>query len=78
MDARIILNTPMHGGCGAARSVAYGNLYLSGWALWSLPLLWLGSRRSSWANRVARTATVIAMGWWLYMRYPMYGPRLFL
>jgi hypothetical protein len=78
MDARVVLNTPVYGGCGAARSVAYGNLYLSGLSLWSLPLFWLGSYRSWWASRVARTATVIALVWWLYMRYPMYGARLFL
>jgi hypothetical protein len=77
MDARVVLNTPVYGGCGAARSVAYGNLYLSGLGLWSLPIFWLASRRSWWASRVARTASVIALLWWFYMRFPMYGPRLF-
>lgn len=78
MDARVVLNTPTHGGCGAARSVAYGKLYLSGLWLWSLPVFWLGARRSWWARRLVRTAAVIALIWWLYMRYPMYGSRLFL
>ena len=77
-DARVVLNAPVYGGCGAARSVAYGNVYLTGWALWLLPLLWLGSRRSIRGTRLAGTAAVVAGAWWLYMRFPMYGPRLFL
>lgn len=78
LDARVILSTPVFGGCGAARSFAYAKLHMSGMALWSLPVLWLVSLRSAWASRVARTATLIAVVWWLYMRYPMHGPRFLL
>jgi hypothetical protein len=78
MDARVVLSTPVYGGCGAARGAAYEDLYLSGLSLWLLPIFWLAARRSWWASRVARTAAVVALVWWLYMRFPMHGPRLFL
>jgi hypothetical protein len=78
LDARVVLSTPQYGGCGADRSHARANLFFAGLGLCSLPLFWLGARRSLWASRVARTSAIIALLWWAYMSYPGNGPRLFM
>jgi hypothetical protein len=77
-QARIVLSAPVFGGCGAPRSAAYNELTLSGAALFALPLLWACSAPGRWSCRLARTASVVALLWWLYMRFPQHGPRLFL
>ena len=76
-DARLILSTPVWGGCGMDREFAYIKREWSRLALFAIPLLWCGARRSPWAVRVARTSFVVAVLWWLYC-YPTHGHRAWL
>jgi hypothetical protein len=70
--ARVTLATSVDGG----RAQAWAALHYSAYALMAMALLWIGARRSFWANRRARTSFVIALIWWLYVNYKVHGGRI--
>ena len=71
--ARVVLATPVFGGCGTPRLGARGELYEAGLALLPLSLMWFAARRSRWSVTLARVSFAVALVWWVYVRHAVYG-----